>query len=180
MGINKCANIVHIVDFRLSKEFRDPLMHQHIPLSKGLGFIGTAAFASINCHLGLELGRWDNLESLAYIFIYFLCGSLPWGGLKSKGCDSVLKSKQCTSVHEFCHWLPIEFGIFLKYSSSLSFTDKSDYNYLCGLFNALLPQQMLQNDLVYDWDALNSQSVVKLKERVTCWRQNAHPGCCTG
>jgi hypothetical protein len=57
MGLGKHANIVHLIDFRLSQEYRDSNTHTHIPFNTDLGFVGTAAFASINSHLGLELGR---------------------------------------------------------------------------------------------------------------------------
>ena len=34
--------------------------------------VGTAIFASINAHKGMELGRRDDIESLAYALIYLL------------------------------------------------------------------------------------------------------------
>ena len=80
MGVGRHASIVYLIDFGLSKEYRDPNTHQHIPFNNGLGFIGTAAFVSINSHLGSELGRRDDLESLAYVLFYFLWGFLPWQG----------------------------------------------------------------------------------------------------
>jgi serine/threonine protein kinase len=83
MGVNEHANLVHIIDFGLSKEFRDPKTHAHIPYKKKLGPVGTAVFMSINSHLGFELGRRDDLESLAYILYFFLWGSLPWQGLNN-------------------------------------------------------------------------------------------------
>jgi serine/threonine protein kinase len=183
IGVGKRSSIVHVIDFGLSKEFRDPLTHQHIPLSNALGLIGTATFASVNSHLGLELGRRDDLESLAYILIYFLRGSLPWQGLEFKEHDFVLERKQRTSVHELCHGLPVEFGVFLEYSQSLSFVDKPDYNYLCGLFNTLLSQQRSQGDLTCDWDTPNGQSAALFetpKERVVSRRHNAYPERRTG
>jgi len=93
MGVGKHASIVYLIDFGLSKEYRDPNTHQHVPFKNALGFIGTAAFASINSHLGLELGRRDDLESLSYILFYFLWGFLPWQGLRSEG-QEILESKR--------------------------------------------------------------------------------------
>jgi hypothetical protein len=76
MGPGMQSNMVYLIDFGLSKEYRDPNTYKHIPCKTNLGLTGMLPFASINSHLGLELGRQDNLESLAYLLIYFLHGSL--------------------------------------------------------------------------------------------------------
>ena len=152
MGIGKHANVAYIIDFGLSKEFRDPRTHLHIPRGNTLGLTGTANFASIQSHLGLELGRRDDLESLAYILIYFLRGSLPWQGLAFKHRDLVAKSKQQNSTRELCNGLPEELHTFLDYSRSLSFNDKPNYDYLRGLFDNALLQAGLESDIAFDWD----------------------------
>jgi hypothetical protein len=127
----------------------------HIPYKEALGLTGTIMFASVHSHLGVELGRRDDLESLAYILIYFLCGSLPWQGL-GQGRDLVAKSKQETSTSALCYGLPAKFQAFLEYSCSLSFNDKPDYGYLSHLFGNLLLPEGSQND-VFNWDTVNSQ-----------------------
>ena len=57
IGVDKHAQIVHLIDFGLSKEFRDPNTHLHISCKESLGVIGTATFASLYNHIVLERGR---------------------------------------------------------------------------------------------------------------------------
>jgi len=44
--------------------------------------IGSARYMSNYAHQCQEQGRRDDLEAFAYVFIYFLCGKLPWSGIK--------------------------------------------------------------------------------------------------
>jgi len=102
-------------------------------------------------HNSLELRRQDDLESLAYVLIYFLCGSLPWQGLKCGVDDQVFKRKQGMSAHYSCHRLLAELCSFLEYVHSHSFDDKPDYGYLECLF---VSQVGSQYDLVFNWGLL--------------------------
>jgi serine/threonine protein kinase len=140
---------VHVIDFGLSKEFRNPKTHAHIPYKKDLGFVGTAVFASINSHLGLELGRRDDLESLAYIFFFFLWGFLPWQGLEK---NNMLELKRTVSACKLFHELPVEFCAFLEHSRSLPFDDKPNYDHFLTLFDNFLSREALHGDTAYDWD----------------------------
>ena len=133
--------IVYICDFGLGKRFRDKKTGMHIPYKNGKNFTGTLCFASIYTHMGIEQSRRDDLESLAYILIYFSKGSLPWKGLKTKNKSEknskILSQKMNTSNEDLCSGIPKELSTFLQYTRDLQFEERPDYDYLRGLLNKI-------------------------------------------
>jgi serine/threonine protein kinase len=53
MGTGKLGNVVHIIDFGLAKEYRDPKTYIHNKYHDNQELGGTTRYASINNHLGI-------------------------------------------------------------------------------------------------------------------------------
>jgi len=155
-------NQVYIIDFGLAKKFRDPKTHQHIPYVEHKSLTGTARYASINTHLGIEQSRRDDLESLGFVLMYFNRGSLPWQGLKAQTkkekYNKIAEKKMSTPVEILCKHFPTEFATYLNYCRALRFDDKPDYAYLRRLFRDLFFRQGYAADYRFDWTVLNYQA----------------------
>ena len=156
MGVGKRTHIVHVIDFGLLKEYWDPNTHLHIPFKEGLGLIETTSFAPINSHLGLELRRRDDMESLTYMLFYFLWGFLPWQGFRF--AEDVLRSKRGIITLDLFHKLPPEFCMFFEHCCSLSFDGKPNYNHFRCLFDDLLVKERFQSDVTFNWNVTGSPS----------------------
>ncbi|KAE9619389.1 putative protein kinase CK1-CK1 family [Lupinus albus] len=158
MGLGRKANQVYAIDYGLGKKYRDLQTHRHIPYRENKNLTGTARYASVNTHLGIEQSRRDDLESLGYVLMYFLRGSLPWQGLragnKKQKYDKISEKKVSISVEVLCKSYPSEFVSYFHYCRSLQFEDKPDYSYLKRLFRDLFIREGYQFDYVFDWTIL--------------------------
>ncbi|KAF4662479.1 Casein kinase I isoform delta [Perkinsus chesapeaki] len=150
---------VNIIDFGLAKKFRDPKTQQHIPYRENKNLTGTARYASINTHLGIEQSRRDDLEALGYVLMYFNRGSLPWQGLrahtKRDKYEKIMEKKMSTPIEVLCKNFPYEFVNYLNYCRSLRFEDRPDYAYLRRSLKDLFFREAFQYDFVFDWTILN-------------------------
>ena len=140
IGIHEKSNVIYLIDFGLSKRYKNLKTHQHIPYREGRALTGTARYVSINTHMGIEQSRRDDLESIGYMLIYFLKGVLPWQGLKNgnEKYTRIMEKKLQIPTEILCYGLPDEITYYLKYCKSLRFEDRPDYDYLRGLFIKLL------------------------------------------
>ncbi|CAM6058027.1 unnamed protein product [Sphagnum tenellum] len=161
MGLGRRSNQVYVIDFGLAKKYRDYSTHQHIPYRENKNLTGTARYASVNTHLGIEQSRRDDLESLGYVLMYFLRGSLPWQGLKAgtkkQKYEKISEKKMSTTIEALCKSYPSEFASYFHYCRSLRFDDKPDYAYLKRIFRDLFIREGFQFDYVFDWTILKYQ-----------------------
>lgn len=138
LGLNTRTNVIHLIDFGLSKNYLKDGKHIDFKIHKSL--IGTARYVSLNTHLGIEQTRRDDLESLGYVLIYFL-KKLPWQNLsienKQLRYKEIKRQKTMLSIQEICEGLPKEFHDYLFYCRNLTFGEEPDYDYLVNLFRGL-------------------------------------------
>ncbi|KAG1865429.1 kinase-like domain-containing protein [Suillus subluteus] len=132
VGLGHLKHTAFIIDFGIAKEYWDTATRVHIPFRQNQRLTGTPAFTSINNHSGVDPGCRDDLESLTYMLIYLLCGSLPWltSDHKKLSSSSVLERKVNTTIEVLCDGIPVEFASVLIYTRSLAFLEDPDYEHL--------------------------------------------------
>ena len=155
MGRGLKSHIVYILDFGLAKKYWSSSHKCHIPYITGKKLTGTARYASINALSGGEQSRRDDLESVGYILMYFIRGSLPWQGLrvnrKEDRYKKICEKKKQTSSRELCSGFPKQFEYFVEYTRNLQFTEVPDYNYLRDLLKNIIKKSGNTIDFYYDW-----------------------------
>jgi len=155
---------LYLIDFGLSRSFKD-ITGKHIECIEKKGLVGTARYASVNSHMGLEQSRRDDLEAIGYTIIYLMKGKLPWQDLKAadrqEKYEMIGNLKLTTPIPVLCKDLPQEFATYLSYVKGLDFIEKPDYKYLKGLFRTLFLKSGFEFDFAYDW--LSSKQKEELK-----------------
>eukprot|EP00826_Nyctotherus_ovalis_P049796 TRINITY_DN6041_c0_g1_i12.p1 TRINITY_DN6041_c0_g1~~TRINITY_DN6041_c0_g1_i12.p1 ORF type:complete len:282 (+),score=71.05 TRINITY_DN6041_c0_g1_i12:616-1461(+) len=161
IGTGKKKWLIYIIDYGLAKRYRDPKTGDHIAYKDNKSLTGTARYASINTHLGIEQSRRDDLEGVGYVLMYFNRGALPWQGLhaktKKEKYAKIRDVKVSTSVESLCKGFPEVFAEYLNYCHKLNFDEKPDYFYVKKLFKDLFIKKGFDWDYAYDWVTLIPQ-----------------------
>ena len=152
---------LYLVDFGLSKYYFDA-NKKHIVERKDRKLIGTAKFASLNVHNGIEPSRRDDIESICYTFICLFGKTLPWNeiinnyyskldnisdsisdvisdnkSILQKDLYNEIREKKAETL-DWLHDIPGEFLTILLYCRKLRFNEKPNYNYIRTMLNNLL------------------------------------------
>jgi serine/threonine protein kinase len=128
LGLGDKAKQLHIIDFGFCK----PFLKECNPLKKTNGLIGSLMYASVCAHKCCEQSRRDDLESLGYMLLYFLKGSLEWQHCVSSA--EVLQMKESINSG-------VVLSEYFKIVKQLSFEERPDYNKLIELFSKRIEEE---------------------------------------
>ena len=155
MGLGSNKNQVYIIDFGLSKKYRDPTSHKHLPYEEGRSLTGTPRYASINALNGIRQSRRDDMESLGYVWLYLLRGSLPWMGINARNTDQkysmIMEAKAGISPEDLCAGYPKEFVEYFKDVRNLKYDEEPHYAKYRQLFRDAFIRYGYKFDYNYDW-----------------------------
>jgi serine/threonine protein kinase len=148
---------------------RDASRRVHMAEKTGCRMRGTARYASLRNHMGVEQTRRDDMETLGYVALYMLRGSLPWQSCvippkkpkhlqKRQGnerFDEIMRMKRDTSHEDLCMEWPggTQFVTYMKYCRSLAYAEEPDYAMLIDLFEGILEKTLGldPHDCGFDW-----------------------------
>jgi len=134
MGLGDASNIVHMIDFGLTRLVIDPKTGKHIPFVGMKNLIGTCRYVSVNSHKGFELSRRDDLITLGYVMINMFKGSLPWQNVviskHSARYREVGKFKSQHSNERLCEGCPVQFKTYMDYVGTMGFEEAADFELL--------------------------------------------------
>jgi len=165
IGLGPKSSIIHIIDFGLAKLYRDLKVGRHIPFRSGKLLTGTARYASINTHMGLEQSRRDDMEGIFYVILYFLRGQLPWQGLagiyKQDKYKRIMEVKMHTPVEVLCAGFPSifiivtclkgELNAILRHARKLRFEEEPNYAFVKELLKSAFTLNKFEYDFMFDW-----------------------------
>lgn len=143
---------IHVIDFGLSKKYFDV---KHVAIRTKLSLTGTARYASINAHKGVEQSRRDDLEAIGHMLVYFLRGALPWSGLEAKTQEEkyrkIREKKEEVPLPDLCTGFPKAFEQYLNITRNMEFKQRPDYKGLRKLFTDVRTSVGPLEDWQFQW-----------------------------
>lgn len=173
-------NLLYLVDFGLSKRYIDLKTKEHIPFREGKRLTGSLDFASLNAHLGSEVSRRDDLESLGYTLIYLIKGKLNWESAKGdtflKKADLVMEKKMNIPIERLCKGLPSEMLRIMTYIKGLQFDETPEYAQIKKEFKNGIAAAYGKKAVKYDWEKLEID--IKNIPKKSLTQKDSHKGYC--
>ena len=168
IGLKKMNNTIYMIDYGLTRKYCDS-HKKHIPYKDKKNLTGTALYASIYTHKGIEQSRRDDLESLGYMMVYFCKGELPWMNVQAKNkagkYKKIMEKKIEMKPEILCAGLPDEFKEYFKYVRELQFTEEPKYEFLLGLLGNAMKKNNIKNDFKFDWCQSNNSAINNNNEK---------------
>lgn len=160
IGTGSKKNQLYLIDFGLSKQYRDPPTKKHITFESNRGVFGTARYSSLHSLKGLEQSRRDDMEALAYVFIYLLRGSLPWMNFSCKNRKEERElnynMKVTTDYAQILKGYPKEYLNYYHSVHDLKFDEEPNYSLYRQMFIEAYVREGYIWDFSYDWDGSTS------------------------
>ena len=148
VGLGSEAYKLFLIDLALSRTYKNPNTHEHVPYRECVSFVGNPKFASNNKPTGVALSRRDDLASISLMLVYFVRGSLPCSDIPMSfgrsGDHWFRKVKDCklrSSPERLCDGLPKPILNLMNHALSLPFAAKPDYETMRQMFQDCFCEQ---------------------------------------
>jgi len=156
MGVGDKANQMYVIDLGLTKKItRQRFSVGQIGCQLVHPMVGTVRYAGIHAHLGHEEGPRDDLESLAYVWAFFLRGSLPWQGISARNRDEkfarIRDMKKLAKASELFAGFPSEFERYFDYVRGMRKDELPNYGRVRDVFRKYAAQNGIAYDFEFDW-----------------------------
>lgn len=155
IGNGNRKNQLFVIDFGMSRFFRDPSQHTHIAFTETRLFSGTARFSSACALRGREQSRRDDMEALAYVWAFMLNGELPWMSIKAESLEEQYAKtstmKADIAPDQLFRGHPRQFADYLKRVKQYRFDEEPDYAAFRKTFRDLFINSGFIMDYNYDW-----------------------------
>lgn len=156
-GLQRTSSTLYIADFGLAKRYIGAESGLHIPYRENKPFAGTACYAALNTHLGVQQSRRDDLESLMLVLVYLMKRTLPWQrkySSRTEKHNAIRMQKLLLTPDELCSDLPRGFAKAFNYIRGLSFDEVPNYALLKTGFRLMAAENQVVIDSVFDWTIL--------------------------
>ena len=170
IGVGADTRHIYVVDFGLAKKYeRGRTLRRSSSYHFCHSMVGTTRYASLHAHRGEEQSPRDDMESLAYVWLYLLRGNLPWQGIKAEHKDetfaAVKEAKLSTTSERLCEGLPAEFASYLDYAKRMKMDEMPNYKKIKAKFRALAEVEGIEYDWEYDWNVQQAKTGVEFRAR---------------